>query len=220
MIELPDFDKSFEYENNFYLSCNPNRLQKIIAQYEIFKSVLGIDGDIVECGIFKGSSLIRFGIFREIFKTNKKIIGFDTFDKFPETKFQDDKKIRQDFIDDAGINSISKEQLYSVFSNKNLNYSIELIEGNILETVPFYVTNHPEQKISLLNLDTDIYEPAKIILENLYPKLSPGGILILDDYNTFPGETLAVNEFFKDRKEEIKTSSYHNNLHYIVKDDD
>jgi|SaaInlStandDraft_2_1057019.scaffolds.fasta_scaffold00408_14 hypothetical protein len=219
MIEMPDFDKSFEYENNFYLSCHPTRIQKIIAQYELLKSIIDVDGDIIECGIFKGSSLIRFGIFREIFKMKKKIIGFDTFDKFPETEFQDDKKIRQDFIDNAGIDSISKHQLYSIFSNKNLNYLIELIDGNILETVPLYMTNHPDQKISLLNLDTDTYEPAKIILENFYPKLSAGGVLILDDYNAFPGETLAVNEFFKDKKEKIKTSLYHDNLHYIVKDD-
>jgi len=217
LIKLPDFEKSFEYENNFYLSCYPNRIHKIIAQYELFKNTINIDGEIVECGVFKGSSLIRFGIFREIFKINKKIIGFDTFDKFHETAYDDDKKIRQNFVNGAGIDSIGKDQLLSILTKKNINNLIDLIEGNILETIPSYVKKNPNLQISLLNLDTDIYEPTKIILEYLYPKITPGGILILDDYNTFPGETMAVNEFLKDRNEQIKTSPYNNNLHYIIK---
>ena len=58
MIPLPDFEKSFEYENNFYLSCHITRISKILAQYELFKLVNKIPGAIVECGVFKGESLI------------------------------------------------------------------------------------------------------------------------------------------------------------------
>jgi len=78
MINIPDFKKSFEYENNFYLSCNNSRIGKFIVHYELFKKSSLVPGSIVECGIFKGSSLIRFATFRELFKkSNKKIIiGF------------------------------------------------------------------------------------------------------------------------------------------------
>ena len=206
MIKLPSFEKSFEYENNFYLSCDITRISKLLAHYELFKMAIDIAGEIVECGVFKGNSLARFAIFREIFANpfSKKIIGFDTFGKFPPTEFQDDLKRRDKFIQDAGEESISKEQMMEVLEHKQVAKNVELIEGDITQTVPAYVKEHPELRISLLNLDTDIHEPTVTILEYLYPKIVKGGILILDDYGAFPGETAAVDEYFRDKNMEIK----------------
>ena len=77
---------------------------------------------------------------------------------------------------------------------------------------------HPDPyEISLLNLDTDVYEPAVTILENLYPRIVKGGILILDDYGIFPGETKAAEEYFKDKKVEIKKFSFSTPPCYVVK---
>ncbi|MEC4816734.1 MAG: TylF/MycF/NovP-related O-methyltransferase, partial [Scytonema sp. PMC 1069.18] len=86
-----------------------------------------------------------------------------------------------------------------------------------LETVPKYVDKHPELKISLLNLDTDIYEPAVVILEYLFPLITKGGILILDDYGVFPGETQAVDEYFKKQNVEIKKFPFCMTPCYVVK---
>ena len=219
MIPLPDFDKSFDYENNFYLSCDVTRISKILAHYELFKMINQVPGAIVECGVLKGASFSRFSMFREIFSNSfsKKLIGFDTFGKFPETSFNDDKKPREQQITSAGLESISKEQLLDVLKNKGIEKNIELIEGDITKTVPDYIKNNPELKISLLNLDTDIYEPAVTILENLYPRITKGGILILDDYETFPGEAKAVDDYFKDQKIEIKKFSFCMTPCYMIK---
>ena len=219
MIELPNFEKAFEYENNFYLSCGITRISKILSHYEIYKMIKEVPGEIIECGVFKGASYLRFGMFREIFGNpfSKKIIGFDTFSKFPETTFQDDNKARNKFISSAGSDSISKEQLLKILDNKGLNKHVDLIEGDITETVPSYVKANPELKISLLNLDTDIYEPAVTILEHLYPKITKGGILMLDDYGTHPGETKAVDEYFKNKTVEIKKFSFAMTPCYIIK---
>jgi hypothetical protein len=201
MVNLPDFPKAFEYENNFYLSCDNSRIAKLLAHYELYKMAANIPGAIVECGVFKGTSLTRFATFRDLFSNShaKKIIGFDIYGKFPETDFQEDKAPRQRFIDSAGEESISVEQLTEVLQHKGIDKNVELVKGNILETVPSYVNNHPELKISLLNLDTDIYEPASIILEFLFPRIVRGGVLIIDDYGVFPGETKAVDEYFQDK---------------------
>lgn len=198
MIELPDFSKAFEYENQFYLSCNLTRISKILAHYELYKMAHELPGAVVECGVFKGVSLVRFAAFRDLMGSpfSKKIIGFDTFSSFPETAFSQDQQFRKKFIDAAGSQSISKEQLLEVLKHKGTDKFIELVEGDITETVPRYVEEHPELRISLLNLDTDVYEPAKTILECLYPRIVRGGVLILDDYGTFPGETKAVEEYF------------------------
>ena len=219
MIELPNFEKAFEYENNFYLSCDITRISKILSHYEIYKMIKEVPGEIIECGVFKGASYLRFAMFREIFGNpfSKKIIGFDTFSKFPGTTFQDDNKARNKFISSAGSDSISKEQLLKILDNKGLNKHVDLIEGDITETVPSYVKANPELKISLLNLDTDIYEPTVTILEHLYPKITKGGILMLDDYGTHPGETKAVDEYFKTKTVEIKKFSFAMTPCYIIK---
>jgi len=197
MINLPDYKKSFDYENNFYLSCNINRISKILAHYELFKMTHKIPGAIVECGVFKGASFVRWASFRNLFGNpySKKIIGFDTFKNFPETTFLDDKQVRNKFIESAGDECISKDQLLEVLKHKEINQLIELVKGDITKTVPEYVRQHPELRISLLNLDTDIYEPAVTILKYLYPLIVQGGVIIIDDYGVFPGETKAVDEY-------------------------
>ena len=219
MIELPDFQKEFEYENNFYLSCQPIRIAKLLAHYELHKMVDSIAGSIIECGVFKGTSLVRFAMFRELFSNSysKKIIGFDTFGKFPDTSFEEDKLKRQKFIENAGEESISKNQLLEILEQKNINHNIELVEGDILETIPQYLKEHPETKISLLNLDTDIYEPAVKILEEFYPRLNSGGVLILDDYGVFPGETKAVDDYFDGCNVTIQKFPFCMTPCYIVK---
>jgi hypothetical protein len=205
MIKMPDFSKAFEYENNFYLSCSNTRLSKILAHYELFKMTLDLPGHIVECGVFKGTGVAKFAGFRDLFKNtfSSKIIGFDIFGKFPQTKFEADKKPRDMLLSEAGDESISIEQLREVLKNKGLDKNIEFIQGDINETVPKYIEENPQLKISLLNLDTDIYEPAVTILEHLYPRIVRGGILILDDYAVFPGETKAVDDYFKGKNVKI-----------------
>ncbi|MCH3964314.1 MAG: TylF/MycF family methyltransferase [Clostridium sp.] len=219
MITLPDKNKSFEYENNFYLTCDISRIAKPLIHYELYKRILNLPGAVIECGLFKGISLKRFICYRDLLenKNSRKIIGFDIFGKFPTTLFQDDKGKREKFIREAGEEGISKNQLVEVLSKNEIYNNIELIEGDINETVPKFVRNHSELKIALLNLDTDIYEPAVTVLENLYPRIVKNGILILDDYGVFPGETKAVDEFFKDKNVIIEKSKLNSTPSFIIK---
>ena len=217
MIRLPNFEKSFEYENNFYLSSDLSRIHKIIIHYQLYEKIRHLQGNIVECGVFKGNSSIRFASFREFFQDHsKKLILFDIFGKFPEANNPKDVKQREKFIKDAGLHSISKKQLNGVFKNKKIK-NFELIQGDITKTVKKYIIKNPKMKISLLHIDVDLYEPTKAILESLYPNVVNGGIIILDDYNVFPGETSAVNEFFKGKKVKIQKFKNRKTPHYIIK---
>ena len=219
MIKTPDFRKAFEYENNFYLSCDTSRIGKILAHYEIFKMVNNIPGAIVECGVFKGASLVRFAMFRDLFGNSfaKKIIGFDIFGKFPKSKYTPDKKDTKKFVNAAGNQSISKPQLLKILKTKGLEKNVELVKGDITKTVPQYLKKHPELRISLLNLDVDIYEPSLTILNHLYPRIVKGGVLILDDFGMFSGETTAIDEFFKGKKVLIKKNPLSMKPSYLVK---
>ena len=217
MINLPNFDNSFEYENNFYLSCSSIRIGKLLAHYELFKMTKQLNGAIVECGVFKGASFSRFSMIRQLSKNMKrKIIGFDTFEKFPLANYEPDRTLRKKFTQSAGTNSISVNQLKKVLLQKGISKNIELVKGDITKTIPEYIEKNPKQRFSLINLDTDLYEPSIIILKNLFPKLEKNGILILDDYGVFPGETKAVNEYFKDKKIKIQKFDF-STIHFIIK---
>jgi hypothetical protein len=221
MIDLPDFSKAMDYENNFYMSCDSTRISKIIAHYELYKMTMEIPGVIMECGIFKGTSLARFAIFRELFEnaSSRKIIGFDVFGKFPNTNYEEDKKVINSlFLDAAGNTGVSEEQMRQILKHKNCDSNLELVAGDICETLPKYIRENPQLKISLLNLDTDIYEPAVTILENCWDRIETGGILIVDDYGVFPGETKAVTEFFKSKKIKPRKFSFAKTPCYIIKE--
>ena len=84
-----------------------------------------------------------------------------------------------------------------------------MIQGNILDTLPEYLKQHPETKAALIHIDVDVYEPTKVILELLFDKLVPGGLLVLDDYAIVAGETRAVDEYFKDKHKVEKLSFSH-----------
>lgn len=203
----------FEYENKFYHTSNKERLYKVLTQHDIFKQTLNVPGEIVECGVFKGASLIRLATFRDYHGLDKKVVGFDTFSKYPEAKSAEDKAFRSKFVEESGINSIDTKELYKILDKKGIK-NVSLIKGDICETIPRYVDDDPDLRISLINMDVDLYEPTMTALEWLWPKLCACGILILDDYDKFPGETNAVNDYFEDKRISIKK---YRGLHFIEK---
>lgn len=212
-------DRVFYFENNFYLTSKKDRLAKVLSHYEIYKKIIDLPGEIIECGIFKGASLSRLIMFRDLLESSnsRNIIGFDTFEDFPETNYEKDKIKRNDFIDKAGKKSIPLKKLKENLYQRNLYENVRLIKGDIIETIPKFVKENPELKIALINLDTDIYEPAEIILKYLYPHLVKGGIIMFDDYGVFPGETKAIDEFFKNKNELIKKVNLNKTPSYIIK---
>lgn len=209
---------TFTTENEFYKSSSKDRINKLLAHYELYKQIISLPGEVIECGVFKGNSLIRLATFRDALETpySRKIIGFDIFGKFPLTNYEPDKEYLTKFIESAGEESISKNDLDIVFKNKNIQ-NFELVKGDILETVPAYKEKNPHTKIALLHIDTDVYEPAKIILDNFYELLVPGGVIMFDDYGTFPGETRAADELIKELKLKIQKLPFYNTPSYIIK---
>ena len=90
------------------------------------------------------------------------------------------------------------DELKRVFACKSFqNY--EFIQGDILDTVPQYASEHPELKIALLHIDVDVYKPSATILNHLLDKVVKGGLVVFDDYGTVAGETRAIDEYFSGR---------------------
>lgn len=192
-------DRQWDYENGFYLTSHITRLAKVLAHFELYKSIVNLPGHIVEGGVYKGASLIRFATFREILESpySRKIIGFDAFGKFPEQEGSDDQEFIESF-EGAGGHGIPREELHKVFAHKALlNY--ELIAGDICDTIPEYLREHQELKIALLHIDVDVYKPSLAMLNSLYDCVVTGGLVVFDDFGTVAGETRAVDEFFAEK---------------------
>jgi hypothetical protein len=219
MIIMPDAQKMYEYETNYHLTLDVSRLGKLVAHYEAFKMTIDVPGSIVECGVFKGTSLMRFAMFRELLGNyfSSKIIGFDMFgDDYPDTAFEEDKHTRDEWIASAGSSSISAAQLRENFHKSDIK-NFELIAGDVLETVPKYIKEHPELKISLLNIDIDFFEANMCCLENFYDLVMPGGVVLLDNYTAAHGDTKSVDKFFAERDVSIKRFPFALRPCYIVK---
>ncbi|MEM1416754.1 MAG: TylF/MycF/NovP-related O-methyltransferase [Myxococcota bacterium] len=194
-----DTARAFDYENGFYLTSDLRRMGKLLAHYELYKRVVGLPGAIVECGVFKGASLVRFATFRELLESpfSREILGFDAFGAFPREGDAEDQEFIEAFEQEAGT-GISTEELQEVLRHKGFG-NVTLVPGDINETVPDVAASRPELRIALLHVDVDVYVPTKTILEHLYPRLVPGGLLVLDDYGKVAGETRAVDEYFAAR---------------------
>jgi hypothetical protein len=214
-----DFNKMFEYENNFYLTATVGRISKFATHLEFYKRITGLPGEIVECGVFKGNSLSRLIKFRSLFENcfSRRVIAFDVFGEFPETEFQPDIKRREEFIQEAGSKSITREQMITTLKKNNLSENIELVKGNILVTVPEYLQKNPQLKISLLHIDVDLYEPTKTVLEFFFPCVVNGGIVVLDDYSAFAGANKAIDDYFSDKNVIVQKLSYSNAISYVEK---
>ena len=116
-------DNIFQIENKFYAGSKVDRISKLLAHYELYKKISSLDGDIIEFGVFKGVSLIQWATFRDILghSSKQKIIGFDTFDKFPKTEYEKDKSYREKFVEEAlrlasiiRLVELSQEQYFNI----------------------------------------------------------------------------------------------------------
>ena len=110
----------YDSETDFNLQMSEERLAKLLIHYEAFKLIKNLRGSIVECGVFKGTSFVRFAALRNLFKKkNSKIVGCDHFSsKYPTTNYSNEMKIRNTFIKSAGSSSISAEQLTKILKKK------------------------------------------------------------------------------------------------------
>jgi hypothetical protein len=227
--DLADANKMFVMEEDFHFLATTERWAKTIARYEAYKLSRGVLGAIVECGTFRGVSILEFAQYRKIRDNNlsSKIIAFDMFsDDFPDTKYEEDQAQRELWLGTAGGNSISTEQLEKLFAHHGIeNY--ELVEGDIVETVPEFAKKNLGLKISLLHIDCDFVESTYCAMQNFYDKVSKGGVILLDNYggegtggHSYHGDTKGVDDFFKERgvKPEIKTFGFVDRPSYIIKE--
>jgi hypothetical protein len=159
-----------------------------------------IDGDIVECGVWKGGNII--GIIEYLKYHNildKSVWLYDTFEGMTSPEEIDvdlDNKKASDILNSvlcySSLTEVKQNLSKSEFNNERLKF----IVGDVSETL--LIESNKPNKISLLRLDTDWYKSTKDELIHLYPILVNDGVLIVDDYGHWKGSKTATDEFFEE----------------------
>lgn len=208
---------NYEIENRFYLDLETRRMAKMLAHYKLYKMIIDKPGDIVEMGVFKGASFLRWVKFRNIFENNfsRKIVGFDIFGEFPEAD-EIDKATKEKFTKAAGDLGISVEELKDKLEKLNLNENVSLVKGDITKTIDPYLQENPQTKIALLHVDVDLLEPTKQSIEKFHSYMVKGGVMVFDDYGFFPGANIVIDEFIRKNDLEIKKFQFVHTPSYVV----
>jgi hypothetical protein len=189
---------------NFTKYVRRQHLKRFLAMYEIFKLILPIKGSIIDCGVFRGFSLMAWAKLSAILEPEnltRRIYGFDTFGGFPLVSDKDRTSAgaaEQGDFEPAGSYEELLELIQEYDKDRFLGHipKVELIAGDVLQTIPRFVKERGQLLVSLLFLDLDLYEPTKVALEQLLPRMPKGAVLAFDELDNpiWPGETLALLE--------------------------
>ena len=192
--------------SNFAKYVPRQTLTTFISKYEMFKTVLPIQGSIVECGVYLGGGLMTFAQLSAILEPvnhRRKIIGFDTFSGIAELSSGDEGATSvhakpAGFSLDADVYDDLTRCIALYDSNRFISHipKVFLVKGNIKETLPKYLDDNPHTVVSLLFLDVDLFEPTKVALDCLVPRMPKGAVIGFGELNDkeWPGETLALSE--------------------------
>jgi predicted O-methyltransferase YrrM len=183
--------------NEFHYLCDTHRFQKILARADLVRKIADVPGDIVDCGTFKGISTLQFAHFLKIYRPHGegRVLSFDTFEaRFP--------RVRPDEAASAiahgkVFEESAYDQLTETVTRLELSDRVEIVRGDIVDTLPRYIADKPGLRISLLHCDLDVYAPTKAVLEAAWPRLCVGGIVLFDQYAVREwGESDAADQFF------------------------
>jgi O-methyltransferase len=166
-----------------------------------------VPGAIVECGVWKGGSMMAAALtLIEVAATDRELYLFDTFAGMPPPTSEDVFSAYDGYNPvrhwrrrqkEPGLNSWHyvpvDDVRAAVLSTGYPGERVHMVEGKVEDTLP---ASAPEE-IAVLRLDTDWYASTRHEMEQLYPRLSPGGVLILDDYGHYEGARRAVDEYFE-----------------------
>lgn len=167
--------------------CSPFTMTSMEKMYALYQSVRYLDekkieGDFVECGVWRGGSLMTMMLsILRLTLSLRDVVVFDLFDNADRNGNQYWQSIPQSEVEK------------NIGSTGYPTAKIEIHPGDVLQSLPCPI----KRPIALLRLDTDLYETTAHTLEHLFPHVVKGGIVIIDDYGSHPEDAgRATDEFF------------------------
>ncbi|WP_440657153.1 TylF/MycF/NovP-related O-methyltransferase [Candidatus Pelagibacter sp. HIMB1509] len=219
--------QKFDVAHSFPVYNTRQCVQRFLETYDFYKKIEKIPGSIVEMGVGKGSFLMAMAHICSINEGHhytRKIYGFDTFKGFKSLS-DEDKNSKANHMKTGGLNFDVFNDLKKIISFYDKNRQIgnvnkiSLIKGDVMKTLPKFLSKNKHIVISMLHLDLDIFKPTKLALELLYEKVPKGGIIIFDELNheDYPGETMAFDQVLGIKNYQIKRLPISPMASYIIK---
>lgn len=209
-----ELESIYEEFYNFTMIPQPIYISNLILVNE---HVEKLDGDVVECGVWRGGMIA--GIAALLGKDRTYHL-FDSFEGLPQAQEVDGK---------AAIEWQSNPKGKNYFDNctAEISYAEEAMKiakaSNVTIHKGWFEDTLPKasfgKSIALLRLDGDWYDSTMVCLKNLYPSVKKGGLVIIDDYYAWDGCSRAVHDYLSSIKSSSRISSY-NNICYIIKNDE
>jgi hypothetical protein len=153
----------------------------------------GVPGDFIETGVWRGGAcIVMRGMLKAWGETDRVVWAADSFAGLPpadRARYPKESELPFHEFHDLAV---SLEQVKANFARYGLlDDQVRFLVGWFRDTLP----TAPIQRLALLRLDGDMYESTMDALTHLYPKLSPGGYAIIDDYNVIAAANEAVHDY-------------------------
>ena len=169
-------------------------LARFVALYELYKMVLGVAGHIAEAGVYKGAGTLFFAKLAQIFEPESLTLvhGFDWFEGTKPTA--EDRNVME------GSYKEDYSRLLRLVRAQKLEHLVHIHKLDLRTGLNQFFEENNSLQFKLVFLDAGQYEIVKSCLEHFWPRLTSGGVLILDQFNheLSPGEARAVREFMPD----------------------
>ena len=212
--QIPSDISGDEEFMEIYSKCKPYTMTTVERMFSLYQAIKyiqenNIEGDFVECGLWKGGScmmmaymLVKMGV------TSRKIYLYDTFEGMSAPTELDrvsgSGSDADELLKKADKNDPASVWCYSTIDEVKANVGLTgfpasnfvFVKGKVEDTIP----NTTPTKIALLRLDTDWYESTLHELKYLYQLLVKNGILIIDDFGFWEGAKKAVLQYFAENK--------------------
>jgi hypothetical protein len=203
-------------KNPVPVSYGPANINVLLA---LLNEVEDLEGDLAECGVYRGGTLVPTGIYLKQRGLTKVVYGFDSFRGFDGSVDSEialggapnDDKRR------GGFGDTSFDYVAAKVRRFGLECHVKIVEGYLVNTLEYY----SRERFCFVHLDVDIYESYKLGLEFFYPRMVSGGVILLDEYNDppWPGCNKAVDEFLSDKPEKPRPIERDNHVKYFIRRD-
>ncbi|RCV48630.1 class I SAM-dependent methyltransferase [Marinitenerispora sediminis] len=181
-----------------------HQVADLLAMDALYRMSQDVPGVVMEFGVLHGRHLAALTALRGIhdpYDPTRRIIGFDTFTGFTDVADIDrasPSATAGRFATAEGFPDHLREVLDAHESIEPLGHVQRtlVVEGDVRETVPRYLAEHPETVVALAYFDLDLYEPTRDVLAAIRPYLTRGSVVAFDEFAhpKWPGETAAVRE--------------------------
>lgn len=222
-LESPD---SVEIKlENFTRYVRRQHLKRFLAMYEIFKLLLPVKGSVIDCGVYKGFSLMawaKLSTMLEPENLTRRIYGFDTFEGFPRIHEKDSSRFAK--LEQGGLYAHSYDELQALIEEYDRDrflghiQKVYLIRGDAIQTIPQFIGDNPHLVVSLLFLDFDLYEATTVAIKCFLPRMPKGAIIAFDELDNpiWLGETQALLDTVSINQLELRRIDWDPYITYAV----